>query len=85
VLPLVACGVERDHRHGHAVLLSDQAGLAVDTTFQDRQVWSDVGIDEGSRDLLAAFDRAEPGGEAAAVADRCSAGWPRPEKRGQPL
>jgi hypothetical protein len=32
-----ACDVERVHRHGDAVLLSDQAGLAVDRALQDRQ------------------------------------------------
>ena len=38
VLDPVACDVEREHRHGDAVLLGHQAGLAVDRAFQERQV-----------------------------------------------
>jgi len=37
VLDPVACDVERVHRHGDAVALGDQAGLAVDRALQDRQ------------------------------------------------
>jgi hypothetical protein len=77
VLDLLACDVEREHRHGDAVLLSDQAGLAVDCAFQERPVAGrPVGdFDPGARDLLAAFDRTqESGGEAAAVGDRRGVG-----------
>src|SRR6202042_3965254 len=63
----VASDIERDHGHGDAVLLGDQAGLAVDHALQDRQVAgrpagqaSDV-----ARNLLAAFDRAEGGADPA--------------------
>jgi hypothetical protein len=73
VLDPVASDVEREHRHGDAVLLTDQTGLTVDRTLQERHVaWRPVGdFDPGSRDLLAAFDGAQEGsGEAAAVGDR---------------
>jgi hypothetical protein len=72
----VAGDVERAHRHGDAVSLSDQAGLAVDRALQDRQVGCRAGdIDAGARDLFAALDRAEHGGgEAAAVGDRGGVG-----------
>jgi len=51
-----ACDVEGEHGHGDAVLLGDQAGLAVDRALQDRQAGCLVG-DTGqvARDLLAAF------------------------------
>jgi hypothetical protein len=57
-------------------VLSYQTGLTVDRTLRDRQVGRPAGeIDEGARDLLAAFDRAEHGaGEAAAVGDRRGVG-----------
>jgi hypothetical protein len=76
VLDLAVCDIERQYRHGDAVQLGDQAGLAVDGAFQERQAGCHPGnFDAGERDLLAAFDRAEPGGdEAAAIADRCGAG-----------
>ena len=77
VLDPVACDVEREHRHGDAVLLSHQAGLAVDGAFQERHVAGrPVGdFDPGARDLLAAFDGAQEGsGEAAAVGDRRGVG-----------
>jgi hypothetical protein len=72
VLDPVAGDVERDHYHGDAILLSRQAGLTVDGTFQDRQVGCPAGdIDDGARDRLAAFDGAEYGADqAAAVGDR---------------
>ena len=38
VLDPVTVDVEREHRHGDAVLLSHQAGLAVDRALQDRHV-----------------------------------------------
>ena len=76
VLDPVAGDVERHHHHGDAVLLGDQAGLAVDRALQDRQAECPAGdIDVEARDLLAAFDRAELGGdEAAAVAGRRGVG-----------
>jgi hypothetical protein len=73
----VACDVEREHRHGDAVLLSHQTGLAVDRTLQERHVAGRPGgdFDPGARDLLAAFDGTqERGGEAAAVGDRRGVG-----------
>src|SRR5262245_16076609 len=72
----VACDLERGHRHGNAVLLSDQAGLAVDRALQDRKAGCPVGeIDRVARDLLGAFDRVEHGADqAAAVSDRRGAG-----------
>src|SRR6516165_6379880 len=68
---LVACDIEREHRHGDAVLLAHQAGLAVDRALHDRQAECPVGeADQIARDLLVAFDRVESGGdEAAAVRD----------------
>src|SRR5260370_23744108 len=63
----VACDVECVHRHGGAVLLGDQAGLAVDRALQDRQPCCPAGeVEQVARDLLPPFGRAEPGaGEAA--------------------
>src|SRR5262249_2330269 len=88
VLDPVPCDVERGHRHGDAVLLSDQAGLAVDRALQDRQAGCPVGGGEHvARDPLGAFDRAERDGvgQAAAVGDHGGGGiavaagwrWPR--------
>jgi len=77
VLDPVACDLEREHRHGDAVLLGHQAGLAVDGAFQERHVAGfTVGdFDPGARDLLAAFDGVQEGGdEAAAVGDGRGAG-----------
>src|SRR5260370_29577413 len=77
VLDPIAGDVEREHRHGDAVLLSHQAGLAVDRALQERHVAGRPAgdFDPGARDLLAAFDGAQEGnGEAAAVGDRGGAG-----------
>src|SRR5215831_11585144 len=77
VLDPVARDVEREHRHGEAILLSHDTGLAVDRTLQERHVAGrPVGeLDPGARDLLAAFDGAqEGGGEAATVGNRRGAG-----------
>src|SRR5260370_25833612 len=77
VLDPVACDLDGAHRHGDAVLLSDQAGLAVDGPFEERPVAGCPAgdFDPGARDLLAAFDGAqECSGEAAAVGDRRSVG-----------
>jgi hypothetical protein len=66
----VACDLEREHRHGDAVLLSHQTWLAVDRAFQERHVAGrPVGdFDPGACDLLAAFDGVQEGdGEAATV------------------
>src|SRR5262249_5636400 len=63
----VACDVERQHRHGDAVLLSHQTGLAVDRPLQDRHAAHRTGrVGEEARDLLAAFDRAQNGADQAA-------------------
>src|SRR6266568_8647629 len=73
----VAGDVEREHRHGDAVFLSDHAGLAVDRALVERHVARrPVGeLDPGARDLLAAFDGAQEGqGEAAAVGGRRGVG-----------
>jgi hypothetical protein len=64
--------VEREHRHGDAVLLNHQPGLAVDRAFQERHVAVPAAgdFDPGARDLLAAFDGVQEGKrEAAAVGD----------------
>src|SRR6266536_4534895 len=76
LLDPVASDIERQHHRGDALLLSHQAGLAVDRTLQDRQVgYLSDDTDQGARDLLGTFDRAEPrAGEAAAVGDRRGAG-----------
>src|SRR5215471_15917111 len=77
VLDPVPCDVERGHRHGDAVLLSDQAGLAVDRALQDRQAGCPVdGGEHVARDPLGAFDRAERDGvgQAAAVGDHGGGG-----------
>src|SRR5215510_12151171 len=69
----VPCDLEREHRHGDAILLSHQPWLAVDRALQERGVAEHpVGdFDPGARDLLAAFDGAqERSGEAAAVGGR---------------
>ena len=65
----VASDLERVHRHGDAVQLGDQAGLAVDRALQDRQARCSAGdLDVGAGDLLAAFDGLEVcGGQAATV------------------
>ncbi|MGV9304309.1 hypothetical protein ACWENQ_15780 [Nonomuraea sp. NPDC004354] len=67
----VACHLERLHGYGEAILLGDQAGLAVDRTIQDRQVAEfTLEMDQGAHDLLGAFDWAERGADqAAAVAE----------------
>ena len=55
-------------------MLSDQAGLAVDRTLQDREAGCPVGeIDADARDLLPACDRLSAG-EAAAVGDHRGVG-----------
>ena len=55
MLDPVTCDVEREHRHGDAILLSHQTGPNVDSTLQNRQVRCPVGdIKDGVRDLLAA-------------------------------
>jgi len=66
VLDPVAREVEGQHRHGGAVLLSDQARLAVDRPLRERQAGCPAGeVDAGARDLLTAPDRPEHGaGEA---------------------
>jgi len=76
VLDPVACDVEREHRHGDAILLSDQTGLSVDRTLQNRKVRCPAGdIEDGARDLLTALDWAELGADdAAAVGDRRGVG-----------
>jgi hypothetical protein len=76
VLDPVAEDLEREHCYGDAVLLGDQARLAVDRTLQERQSGCDAGdFGAGARDLLAAFDRAGEGaGEAAGVGDGRGAG-----------
>jgi hypothetical protein len=76
VLDPVACDVERDHRHGDAILLNHQTRLTVDRTLQESQLGCRAGdLEDGARDLLAAFDRAELGAdEAAAVTDRGGVG-----------
>jgi hypothetical protein len=53
VLDPFAHDVERDHRHGDAILLNYQTGLTVDRTLQDRQVgYAAADIDGQVRDLL---------------------------------
>jgi hypothetical protein len=61
VLDPVVGDVEREHRHGDAVLLGDQAGLAVDRALQERQAGCDAGDIEGgaARDALAQAGNAE--------------------------
>ena len=68
---LLAFDVEGENRHSAAVLLSDQAGLTVDRTLQERHVWRPAGdIDEDARDPLGAVDLVEHGADqAAAVGD----------------
>src|SRR5215472_8572291 len=76
VLDPAARQVECVHRHGDAVPLSHQAGLAVDAAFQDRQAGCPGGdVDEEARDLPGAFDRAEHrADQPAAVTGRGGAG-----------
>ncbi len=83
VLDPVAVDVEREHRHGDAVLLGYQAGLAVDRALQDRHVsGAPFGqVDNVARDLLAALDRVQRGGgEAAAVGGHGGAGVEEPDE-----
>lgn len=72
----IACDVEGEHRHDDAVLLSDQAGLAVDCALLERQAGHRAGdVDGVAGDLLGAFGRVEGGcSESAAVGDRRGAG-----------
>jgi hypothetical protein len=73
----VARDGEGEDGHGDAVLLGDQAGLAVDRVLQDRHVaGGPVGdIDDIARDLLATLDRAQRGADqAAAVGGKCGVG-----------
>ncbi|MDG9675946.1 hypothetical protein [Micromonospora sp. DH14] len=76
----VAYDLEGVHRYGDAVLLGDQAGLAVDRTLQNRQIpKSALEVDQGAADLLGAFDRVEHGADnAAAVGDRRRVGVEEP-------
>src|SRR5262249_39175408 len=77
LLDPVAPDVEREHRHGDAVLLSHQPGLTVDRALQDRQAGCPAGdVEAGAGDLLGAFDRAERdgAGQATAVAGRDGTG-----------
>jgi hypothetical protein len=76
VLDPVACDVECVNRHGDAVLLSHQTGLAVDRTLQEHQIGNPTGdIDAHARNLVAAFDWAELGADQApAVGDRRGVG-----------
>src|SRR5215813_8470051 len=77
VLDPVARDVKREHRHGDAVLLGHQPGLAVDRALQDRQAGCPAGdVEAGAGDLLGAFDRAERDGadQAAAVGDHRGVG-----------
>ena len=62
---LLACDLERVDRHGDAVLLGHQAGLAVDCALQQRHAGYQAGDSEaGARDLLGALD---PAGQAGIV------------------
>src|ERR1035438_2908559 len=72
VLDAVVCDVECQAGRGHPVSLSDQAGLAADRAFQDRQAGRPIGEgDAGARDLSTAPDRSGQGaGKAAAVGTR---------------
>jgi hypothetical protein len=73
----VAGDIEREYRHDCAVLLSHQAGLAVDRALEKRRVAGRaVGeFDPSARDLFVAFDGVQEGqGEAAAVGGRCGIG-----------
>jgi len=77
VLDPVACDVEREYRHDDAVLLGDQAGLAIDRALQESQARCPADdIEGGAGDLLAAFDRAlgDRADEAAGVGDGRGAG-----------
>jgi hypothetical protein len=69
VLDPVVGDVEREHGYGDAVLLTNQAGLAIDRALQEGQARCPAGdIEGGASDLLGAFDRAGQGdGEAAGV------------------
>src|ERR1700684_4738352 len=75
---------EREHRHGDAVLLSDQARLTANRALQERHA---VGcplhqIGKVPRDLLGAFDRVERrADETAAVGNRLRAGVQEADKR----
>jgi hypothetical protein len=61
----VARDLEREHRDGDAVLLGDQAGLAVDRTLHERQAGYRPGdVDAGARHPFAAFDGAAYAGGA---------------------
>jgi len=73
---LLACDLERVDRHGDAVLLGHQAGLAVDCALQERHAGYQAGDSEaGARDLLGALDPAgQGGGEVADVAGHGGAG-----------
>jgi hypothetical protein len=68
--------VEREDRSGDAVVLGDQAGLAVDPALQEPQAGfpaGDAGVEAG--DLLGASDLVQRGGgQAAAVGGHGGAG-----------
>ena len=76
MLDPVACEIEGHHRHGDAVLLTDEAGLAVNRALHHGQTGCPVGeIGGGPRHLLAALDQLEHSADqAAAVGDRGGAG-----------
>ena len=79
----VARDLEREHRHDDAVLLSHQAGLAVDHAFTDRMVAGPAGqLDPGAGDLLASLDRVqERGASPPPSAIAVASGSSRPNER----
>ena len=67
---VIAGDVEGEHGDGGAVVLGNQAGLAVDSAFEDGQGWSAGGeVGQVAGGLLGALDRVQGGsGQAAASA-----------------
>lgn len=81
------CDLERDHGHGNARLLDDQAWLAVDRALEDRHRGCARGdFDIGARDLFAAVERAERGpDQATTVGDRDGVGVEEADERADVL
>src|SRR5688572_23338536 len=79
----IACDVERENRHGDAVHLSHQTGLAVYRALDECHARCTAGdVHVGTCDLLTAFDRFQVGlGQATAVGGRRGIRIEQPDER----
>jgi hypothetical protein len=72
---LVTGDLEGEHRDGDAIVLGDQAWLAVDRAFEDGHSWCAGGeVSQVAGDLLATVNRVQRGAGQAAVGDHRRSG-----------